>query len=211
MTLDVKLKPVSINFTLKDHIYEVLRETILDVDIYDVEEDMRLDERQLAEQLGISRTPIREALARLAQDGLVEIVPRKGVFIHRKSLPEILDMIVTWAALESMAAHIATREASDADLKALRKFAMRNSISVSTAELSEYSDANIKFHQMILELSGSELLRSTADGLLTHMHAVRRRAMGEGDRASRSVADILFLLDLDFLCRSFDGSLLGFV
>ena len=93
MTLDVKLKPVSINFTLKDHIYEVLRETILDVDIYDVEEDMRLDERQLAEQLGISRTPIREALARLAQDGLVEIVPRKGVFIHRKSLPEILDMI----------------------------------------------------------------------------------------------------------------------
>ena len=120
MTLDVKLKPVSINFTLKDHIYEVLRETILDVDIYDVEEDMRLDERQLAEQLGISRTPIREALARLAQDGLVEIVPRKGVFIHRKSLPEILDMIVTWAALESMAAHIATREASDADLKALR-------------------------------------------------------------------------------------------
>ena len=115
MTLDVKLKPVSINFTLKDHIYEVLRETILDVDIYDVEEDMRLDERQLAEQLGISRTPIREALARLAQDGLVEIVPRKGVYIHRKSLPEILDMIVTWAALESMAAHIATREASDAE------------------------------------------------------------------------------------------------
>ena len=195
MTLDVKLKPVAINFTLKDHIYEVLRETILDVDIYDIEEDMRLDERQLAEQLGISRTPIREALARLAQDGLVEIVPRKGVFIHRKSLPEILDMIVTWAALESMAAHIATREASDADLKALRKFAMRNSVSVSTAELSEYSDANIKFHQMILELSGSELLRSTADGLLTHMHAVRRRAMGEGDRASRSVADHIEIIE----------------
>ena len=99
MTLDVKLKPVAINFTLKDHIYEILRETILDIDIYDAEADMRLDERQLAEQLGISRTPIREALARLAQDGLVEIVPRKGVFIHRKSLAEILDMVVTWAAL----------------------------------------------------------------------------------------------------------------
>ena len=122
-------------------------------------------------------------------------LPRKGVFIHRKSLPEILDMIVTWAALESMAAHIATREASDAELKARRKFAMRNSISVSTAELSEYSDANIKFHQMILELSGSELLRSTADGLLTHMHAVRRRAMGEGDRASRSVADHIEIIE----------------
>ena len=195
MTLDVKLKPVAINFTLKDHIYEVLRKTILDVDIYDAEEDMRLDERQLAEQLGISRTPIREALARLAQDGLVEIVPRKGVFIHRKSLPEILDMIVTWAALESMAAHMATSEASDADFRALRKFAMRHSSSVSRAELSEYSEANIKFHQMILELSGSELLRSTADDLLMHMHAVRRRAMGEDDRASRSVADHMEIIE----------------
>ena len=195
MTLDVKLKPVAINFTLKDHIYEILRETILDIDIYDAEADMRLDERQLAEQLGISRTPIREALARLAQDGLVEIVPRKGVFIQRKSLAEILDMVVTWAALESMAAHIATREASNADLQALRKFAMRNSISVTKAELSEYSDANIKFHQMILELSGSELLRSTADGLLMHMHAVRRRAMEESDRASRSVADHMEIIE----------------
>ena len=88
MAVDVKLQPVSINFTLKDHIYDVLRESILKVDIYDADSELRLDERQLAEQLGISRTPIREALARLAQDGLVEILPRKGVFIHRKSLEE---------------------------------------------------------------------------------------------------------------------------
>ena len=65
MPIDVDLKPVSINFTLKDHIYEVLRTSILQIDIYDSEQDMRLDERKLAEQLGISRTPIREALARL--------------------------------------------------------------------------------------------------------------------------------------------------
>ena len=72
---------------------------------------------------------------------------------------------------------------------------MHNSISAKKAELSEYSDANIKFHQMILELSGSELLRSTADGLLMHMHAVRRRAMGESDRASRSVADHMEIIE----------------
>ncbi len=195
MTIGLKLNPISINFTLKDHIYEVLRENILEVDIYDDDVDLRLDERSLAEQLGISRTPIREALARLAQDGLVEILPRKGVFIHRKSLAEILDMVVTWAALESMAAHIATREASDADLVTLRKFAMRNSVSATKAELGEYSDTNIKFHQMILELSGSELLCSTADGLLMHMHAVRRRAMGESDRATRSVADHMEIIE----------------
>ena len=59
MAVDVKLKPVSINFTLKDHIYDVLRESILKVDIYDADAELRLDERRLAEQLGISRTPIR--------------------------------------------------------------------------------------------------------------------------------------------------------
>lgn len=58
MAIDVKLKPVSINFTLKDHIYDVLRESILTADIYDADEELRLDERRLAEQLGISRTPI---------------------------------------------------------------------------------------------------------------------------------------------------------
>jgi len=104
-------------------------------------------------------------------------------------------MVVTWAALESMAAHIATAVASDADFKALRKFAMRNSVSATKAEIGEYSDANIKFHQMILELSGSEMLKSTADGLLTHMHAVRRRAMGENNRASRSVADHMGIIE----------------
>jgi len=195
MAIDVKLKPVSINFTLKDHIYDVLRESILEVDIYDDDEELRLDERQLAEQLGISRTPIREALARLAQDGLVEILPRKGVFIHRKSLDEILDMIVCWAGLESMAAHLAAAVASDADLKALRKFATSHTASASRQELSQYSDANIKFHQAIFDLSGSPLLKSTAEGLLTHMYAVRRRAMGENDRATHSVADHMEIID----------------
>ena len=55
MAVDVKLKPVSINFTLKDHIYDVLRESILKVDIYDADSELRLDERQLAEQLRLLR------------------------------------------------------------------------------------------------------------------------------------------------------------
>ena len=195
MAINVNLKPISINFTLKDHIYDVLREGILNADIYDVDEDLRLDERQLAEQLGISRTPIREALARLAQDGLVEILPRRGAFIHRKTLDEILDMVVTWAALESMAAHIAARIAKGSDIKALRNFTICHSATASGAELDEYSDANIKFHQAIFDLSASPLLKSTTDGLFAHMFAVRRRAMGENNRATHSVAEHMAIIN----------------
>jgi DNA-binding GntR family transcriptional regulator len=183
------LTPISVNFSLKDHTYAVLREAILKMNIYHPDVDLRLDERKLAVQLAVSRTPIREALSRLASEGLVEIVPRKGVYVQRRSRDEILDMVIAWAALETMAARMATENASDTDLRRLRNFALKHSDSARHATLEEYSDANITFHQTILELSGCPLLKSMADGLFTHMLAIRRRAMGEGDRASRSVAD----------------------
>ena len=154
MSIGDKLTPIAESFTLKDHTFTVLRAAILDMDIYGPDVDLRLDERKLAEKLGVSRTPIREALARLAQEDLVQIIPRKGVFVRRKTRQEILEMVVTWAALESMAARLATENATDADLAALRKFAMKHSSDAVRADIEEYSDANIKFHQMILELSG---------------------------------------------------------
>ena len=64
----VTLEPVAQSFSLKDHVYAKLREAILEVRIYDEATDLRLDERTLAEQLGISRTPVREAVARIAQE-----------------------------------------------------------------------------------------------------------------------------------------------
>ena len=195
MSIGEKLSPISESFTLKDRSFEMLRDAILEMDIYRPDADLRLDERKLAERLGISRTPVREALARLAQDGLVEIVPRKGVFVRRKTREEILETVVTWAALESMAARLATQNASDAELQALRDFATEHSSDVERADIEEYSDANIVFHQTILSLSGCGLLGSTADGLFAHMQAVRRRAMGESDRARRSVADHMGIIN----------------
>ena len=71
----------------------------------------------------------------------------------------------------------------DADLVALRKFAMKHSSDAVRADIEEYSEANIKFHQFILKLSGCALLGETAESLFIHMRAIRRRAMGESDRA----------------------------
>lgn len=191
----VKLERVAINFTLKDHIYDALRSAILEMDIYEPDADLRLDERKIADQLGVSRTPIREALARLEQDGFVEIQPRKGVFVRRKSLDEVLEMVVVWAALESMAARLAVERASDAEFRALRRFALKACEDGEGARLAEYSDKNIAFHQRILELSKCALLLSTANDLFMHMHAVRRRAMGEGDRMRRSVVDHMNIIE----------------
>ena len=99
----LNLKPVDGSFSLKEHIYDVLKTSIMDLDIYAPETNLRMDERTLADQLGISRTPIREAIMRLEQEGFVEIQARRGVFIKRKTLTEILEMVTVWAASDASA------------------------------------------------------------------------------------------------------------
>ena len=81
----IRLRPLETSIGLKDRVYRALRNAITSMDIYSGDEPPRLDERSLAEDLGVSRTPIREALSRLAQEGLVEMIPRKGTFVARKS------------------------------------------------------------------------------------------------------------------------------
>ncbi len=195
MSNGLKLKAVGMNFSLKDHIYDVLKEGITSMNIYADDADLRLEERKMSEQLGISRTPIREALARLEQEGFVEIQPRKGVFIKRKSLEEVLEMITVWAALESMAARLATVHATDKEIGSLRRLAAQYGKDEAAAHLDEYSEANITFHQRILELSKCGMLKDIADGLFLHMRAIRSRAISEGDRISRSVVDHMHIIE----------------
>ena len=191
----IKLRPVASNQSLKDHVFPALRTAIMEMDIYSAHTNLRLDERQLAEQVQISRTPIREALAQLEREGFVEIRPRKGVYVRPKTLPEVLEIVTVWAALESMAARLVTQVASDREIASLRKLGVKHSADSSRADIAEYSEANIKFHQRILELSGCDLLYSTAESLLQHMHAVRRRSMQEKDRISRSVVDHMAIIE----------------
>ncbi|MDH3662069.1 MAG: GntR family transcriptional regulator [Alphaproteobacteria bacterium] len=183
------VEPIDGSFSLKEHIYDVLKDAIMAMNIYADDAQLKLDERQLSDQLQISRTPIREALARLEQEGLVRVVPRKGVFILRKSVDEILEMITVWAALESMAARLVTERATDAAIKSLRKLLVSFSEDEAKTHLDEYSEANIRYHRRILELSGCKLLLSIADGLFLHMRAIRARTMTEDNRVQRSVVD----------------------
>jgi DNA-binding GntR family transcriptional regulator len=196
MATRLKLKPVGTNFSLKEHIYDVLKDAISSMNLYDADANLRLDERALAEQLGISRTPVREALTRLEQEGFVEVQPRRGVFIRRKSLEEVLDMIVVWASLESMAARMAIENAGDREIESLRKALPKQKGETELrAHLHEYSEANISFHLRILELSGSPMLLEIAKGLFLHMRSIRERAMAEGDRITRSVVDHMNIIE----------------
>ena len=122
----LKVRPIVEEFNLTSTIYTKLKQAIVTMNIYDDDAKLKLDERSLSEQFGISRTPLREALARLDQEGLVRIVPRRGIYLVRKSKDEILDMILAWAALESMAARLVTEVASDEESARCAKSSARS-------------------------------------------------------------------------------------
>ena len=188
-TVRLAVRPLDISFSLKDRIYEALKETIAGMNIYEGMGEPRLDERQLSEDLGVSRTPVREAIARLEQEGLVRIVPRRGVFVARKTKPEILEMITVWAALESMAARLITENATDEEIASLRTLFATMEDDVARANIDEYSGMNIRFHQAIIRLSKSRLLETMTETLFIHMRSIRARTIGENDRVQRSIID----------------------
>jgi DNA-binding GntR family transcriptional regulator len=183
------VKPIDGSFSLKEHIYDVLKDAIMAMNIYADDARLKLDERQLSDQLKISRTPVREALARLAQEGLVRVEPIKGLIILRKSVDEIFEKITVSAALESMAARLVNEQAADAEITSLRELLASFNQDEAKTHLDEYSEANIRFHRRIIELSGCDLLLSIADGLFLHMRAIRARTMTEDNRVQRSIVD----------------------
>jgi DNA-binding GntR family transcriptional regulator len=174
---------------LKIQVYEALRELIGHMDIYTSKQKIRLDERALGEQLGVSRTPVREAISRLEQEGIVENIARRGAFVVRKNKEEILDIVDVWAALESMAARLATSRASDEEISTLRKNFATFDGDEARAHIDEYSDTNIEFHQTIIRLGHSELITQMADQLFFHMRAIRASTIKDRDRVAQSVMD----------------------
>lgn len=183
------IPPIDLTFSLKDRVYDALKQTIAGMNIYDGTDEPRLDERYLSEELGVSRTPIREAIARLEQEGLVRTVPRRGVFVARKTKAEILEMITVWAALESMAARLITEKATDEEIASLRTLFATMDDNAAQACIDEYSDKNIRFHQAIIRLSKSQLLEKMTETLFIHMRAIRARTIGEDNRVQRSIID----------------------
>src|ERR1700704_3250709 len=107
----VVLAPLQDTSTFADRAYVALKGVIVSLNVYDQAGDVRLDERQLAQDLGISRTPVREAMAQLEREGFVRSVPRRGIYVVRKNKQEVIELITAWAALESMAARLITTNA----------------------------------------------------------------------------------------------------
>jgi len=181
--------------SFKHKAYAALKNAIVAMDIYRSRDDIRLDERTLAQDFGISRTPVREAMAQLESEGFVRSVPRRGSYVVRKTKREVIEMITAWAALESMAARLITEKAGADEIVGLRRMFATFENGQVRAHLDEYSEVNIEFHQSIIRMSRNLVLIDMAENLFTHMRMIRRKTIVEQDRADRSIRDHMNIIE----------------
>jgi DNA-binding GntR family transcriptional regulator len=191
----VAVHPLASPASFKQQAYTALKNAIAAMDVYGSRAEIRLDERRLAADFGISRTPVREAMAQLEREGFVRSEPRRGIFVVRKTRREVIELITAWAALESMAARLITQIASDDEIAALRRMFATFHNGELRAHLDEYSDVNIEFHQTIIRMSRNDALIDLAANLFTHMRMIRRKTIGEKDRADRSIRDHMHIIE----------------
>ncbi len=106
-----------------------------------------------------------------------------------RALREVIEMITAWAALESMAARLITLNAADEEIARLHAMFTTFENGQLHAKLDEYSEVNIQFHQAIIAMSHNRVLIDLAENLFAHMRIIRRKTIGEEDRADRSIRD----------------------
>lgn len=144
--------------SLSQHIYYQLRSKIIGGQLAPGE---RLRERELADDLSVSRVPVREALLRLAGDGFVTMSPRRGASVVRLSMVDVVELFDARLPLEVQATRLAAKQAhAGADVTAISETIDRADAALASADPDQIAEANAAFHAEVLELAGSRLITS---------------------------------------------------
>lgn len=178
------LMPVDPSFlkSLREHVHDTLRRAII---AGQFRPEQRLNERQLAATLGVSTTPLKEALRRLESEGLVRIEARRGVYVTF-SAAQAEEMALARAALESMIARLAARRATRDQCEALRETVSAMADATAAGDVERLIGLNEHFHGAIHTASGCHYLQRLLDAQRMYDHATRVTLLG--DAAERGCA-----------------------
>ena len=149
----------------------------------------RLDETELSSFYGVSRTPVREALQRLAESGLAEHLPRRGTFVRSPSLSQLVEMFEVMAELECMAIRLAARRATTNDIDALEKDNETCRAAVAANDTKKYYEVNARLHGRIYQMSGNSFLAVEARRLHDRLRPFRRLQLRVRGRMEESMAE----------------------
>lgn len=173
---------------LREQVIAALRAAILD---FTLRPGQRLVERELIEQLGVSRTTIREALRELTSEGLVTVVPQRGAIVSAPSLPEAEDLYEIRAVLESVLVERFVERASDEQLARLHDAVEHFAVTTAGShEIRVILDAKDYLYEVLIEGAASPALKNIIEGIQARVRILRATSMGEPGRAEEAAAEL---------------------
>jgi DNA-binding GntR family transcriptional regulator len=174
------------NLTLWQRVYDFLREEILSERLAPGAE---LQEVALAEELGVSRGPLREAIGRLAAEGLVTVRPRRGAVVRSLSKDEFLELYQVREALEVMAVRLAVPRLGDEEIEELDALLTKMAERAVREEVAGFFEANLAFHARLVEASGNATLQQLYGQLVGRMGRYRMRSLTLRGNLRQSVSE----------------------
>ena len=181
-----------INLSLVSQAYEELKRIILE---HQVPLGGKLNEGELAAALGISRTPVREAINRLEKEGLVQIFPQRGAFVIRLSEKDIFELFLIRENLEGLAACLAAERINEENLTKLESCIQGFKEPFAEKDIQRYAKEDFKFHQTIVALSDAQRLIKMISTLYDHIRIFRLTTLGLSSRMKTSLGDHWHLVE----------------
>jgi DNA-binding GntR family transcriptional regulator len=175
---------------LREQVLSELRRRIVDGDYAQGE---RLTENRLAEDFGVSRNPVREALRVVESEGFVEILPRRGAVVATLDETAIRDLFAVRKQLETLAAGLAAERATEDDVARLRALLAEANKATEAGDLARVAELNSALHVAVIDISGNRWLASLSSAMYHHVHWVFR--VGAAQRAPHSWEEHIRLVD----------------
>ncbi|WP_326539286.1 GntR family transcriptional regulator [Pseudorhodoferax sp.] len=148
----------------------------------------RLDERQLAEEFNVSRTPVREALRQLAARGLTQILPMRGAIVMQISIKELSELLHADCELEALCARLAAESMTTMEKSELEYIHQRTKALVGENDIEAYLEANREFHRVIIEGSHNQVLTQMVSDIRERLNPYRQYQPTDQDRLTSSHA-----------------------
>lgn len=179
---DVK-KEVTDKYSLRGRVFNRLREDILSGKYQDHEE---LKEVAIGEELGVSRTPVREAFRQLELEGLIQIVPNKGAYVTGITAKDVKDIYMIRSSLEGMCARLATEHISEEQLEELEENVYLASFHASKGHMEQMIELDNRFHHILYEACDSKMLEKLLQDFHQYVMRIRKKTLSTKERGIAS-------------------------
>ena len=177
------------DYSLRSRVFQAIKEKILN-GVYKENEELR--ENTLATELGVSRTPVREALRQLELEGLVKIVPNKGACVTGITKKDVKDIYAIRSLLEGLCAKWATEHITEAQLEDLEEIVLLSEFHLKRGKQEksqQVTELDGKFHEILYEASNSRILRHVLSDFHKYVRMARKASVTDQARAEKSIEE----------------------